>query len=98
MPIRKDWTEFNPDNVAQAPEADGVYELSDGENKVVYIKGTTNLKQSLQENITDDEPCLTQVRFFRFEEVFMYTSKESELIQKFTRKNGGMPQCNMEIL
>jgi excinuclease UvrABC nuclease subunit len=98
LPIRKDWTEFTAENVAQAPETDGVYELSDEESNIVYIKGTTNLRQSLEENLNGDEPCLAKVRNYRYEETFMYTLRESELIQQFVRKNSRMPEGNMEII
>lgn len=98
MPIRKDWIEFTPENIARVPEKDGVYELGDSEGTVIYIAGTSNLRQGLQEKMEEDEPCFKEARFFRYEEAFMYTMRESELIQQFMRQHKRLPKCNEEVI
>ena len=98
MPIRKEWLEFTPQNVAAVTDKDGVYELGDADKNVIFIRGTANLRPTLQENLADTEPCLKKAKFFRFEEVFMYTMRESELIQQHMRLNKKLPECNEEII
>lgn len=96
MPIRKDWIEYKAENVAQVAETDGVVELGDGEKKIVFIGGSTNMRQLLQEHL-DGEGRFEKAMFFRYEEAFMYTVRESELIQQFMRLNKKLPEYNEEI-
>jgi len=98
LPIRKEWIELTPDNIAQVPEKDGVYELGDGDGNIIYIAGTPNLREGIREKMEEDNPCLKEARFFRYEEVFMYTMRESELIQQFIRQHKRLPKCNEEII
>lgn len=97
MPIRKDWIEYKAENVAQVAETDGVIELGDGEKNIVFIGGGTNLRQLLQEHL-DGEGRFEKARSFRYEEAFMYTVRESELIQQFMRLNKRLPEYNEDII
>lgn len=96
MPIRKDWIEYNAQNVAQVAEKDGVVELGDADKNVVFISGGTNLRQLLQEHL-DGAERFEKAKLFRYEEVFMYTVRESELIQQHTRLNKKLPEYNEEL-
>ncbi|MBI4289005.1 MAG: hypothetical protein HY671_11330 [Chloroflexi bacterium] len=96
MPIRKDWIEYNAANVSQITEKDGVVELGDAEKNVVFIGGGASLRQLLQEHL-DGADRFEKAKFFRYEEVFMYTVRESELIQQHTRLNKKLPEYNEEL-
>ncbi len=92
------WLEFNPQTVSTVPETEGVYQLLDGQKAVIYIAGTPNLRQSLEEHLSNTEPYLSQTGYFWYEENNLYTMKESELIQQFLQQHGRMPEGNEELL
>lgn len=96
MPIRKDWIEYNAANIAQVAEKDGVVELGDAEKNIVFIGGGTNLRKLLQDHM-DGPERFEKAKYFRFEEIFMYTMRESELIQQHTRLNQKLPEYNEEL-
>jgi NADPH-dependent 2,4-dienoyl-CoA reductase/sulfur reductase-like enzyme len=83
----KRWRAFNEDNVQRVPEAEGVFQLSDGNHQVLWIKGTANLRQELLRALRDQETAA----WFDFEEDKMYSSRESELIQQYLQEHGRMP-------
>jgi hypothetical protein len=70
-----------------------VIQLYDEEKKVIYIAGTTNLRNALQEFVDNKE-----LRYFFFEESDMYTSKQDELIQQYMHEHGSMPKLNDSML
>ena len=78
---------FNEENINQVPEDEGVFQLYDDEKKVISIKGTGTLRQSLLEALEDYE----NASWFDFEEDKMYSQRESELIQQYLQKHGEMP-------
>jgi NADPH-dependent glutamate synthase beta subunit-like oxidoreductase/NAD-dependent dihydropyrimidine dehydrogenase PreA subunit len=94
----EEWLEFTPDKVAALPEAEGVFQLLDAEKTILYILGTRNLRQSLGEFLDADEPAISAARYFKYEETYMYTMRESELLQQFIERYGKMPQGNSEII
>ena len=87
------WLEFNSDNVSMVPETSGVYQLLDKKKIVIYIAGAPNLRQALEEKLKKVE----KARYFGYEEHPMYTMRESELIQKFLKEHGRMPELNEEV-
>jgi len=98
MPILKEWLRFNRENMVSVPEVDGVFELGDEEGKIIYIAGTPNLRHSLEDKLNSDNPILRKAKFFRYQESFMYTLRESELIQQFIRQYHRLPEGNEEIV
>jgi len=87
------WLEFSSEAVSQVPESDGAFQLLDQEKNVIYIAGTPNLRQSLQEQLSSRP----EARYFNYEEDPLYTKKESELIQRFLQRHGHLPPGNEEI-
>jgi NADPH-dependent glutamate synthase beta subunit-like oxidoreductase/Pyruvate/2-oxoacid:ferredoxin oxidoreductase delta subunit len=94
----EDWLEFTPDKIAALPQAEGVFQLLDAEETILYILGTRNLRQNLRELLDADEPAISAARYFKYEETYMYTMRESELLQQFIERYGKMPQGNSEII
>ena len=92
-PQKKLWVEFTPENVSQVPEAEGVYQLLDGQENVIYIKGALNLKRELEVQLELYE----KARYFIYEEEPMYTKRESQLLQQYIAENGQMPEGNREL-
>jgi len=78
---------FDATNASAAPAAEGVYQLLDGERNIISIKGTDNLRLSLLAALEDNSTA----SFFEFEEDKMFSTRESELIQKYLQEHGRMP-------
>lgn len=98
MPIRQPWLDFKTEAINALPESNGVFELGDQAKNVIMIKGTENLKKTLLELKNSGEPSIEKAQFLRFEEDFMYTQRETELLQAFMRVNKKQPECNEEII
>ena len=87
------WLPLEEGNIKVVPEAEGVYQLLDEDKEIVYIEGTMNLKQALEQQLTTN----TKAKYFIYEEAKMYTMRESELLQQYIKRHGKMPQQNAEI-
>lgn len=87
------WLAFNSENVSAVPEKEGVFQLRDERKMIIYIKGTANLRQELEAELTSNE----KAGYFDYEETFMYTGRESELLQKFLQEHGRLPEDNEEL-
>ncbi|MFC1925785.1 FAD-dependent oxidoreductase [Chloroflexota bacterium] len=85
--------DFTTKNINAVPEKEGVIQLFNEEKSVIYIAGTTNLRDALQEFVDNDE-----VYYFFFEESDMYTSKQDELTQQYMQEHGAMPKLNDSML
>ncbi|HUI92709.1 MAG TPA: 2Fe-2S iron-sulfur cluster-binding protein [Chitinivibrionales bacterium] len=81
------------ENVAKVPEVNGVYQLFDDKQEVIYIRGTDNVRRDLQEKWKS----VAKARFFRYEEHGMYTMRETEMLEHFLKKHGKLPEVNDEI-
>ncbi len=84
--------EFTDEIIQTVPDAEGVYQLLDAEKTVIAIKGTANLRDSLLEELTEND----RAAFFEFEEDKMYSQRESELIQRYLAEHGEMPGGDLD--
>jgi predicted molibdopterin-dependent oxidoreductase YjgC len=84
---------FDTQTIGSIPEVEGVYQLLDEQKSIIYIKGTMNLRQELQEQLETNK----QAHYFKWEEEPMYTRRESELIQQFLQAHGRLPAQNDEL-
>jgi len=92
-PKKKLWVEFTRENVALVPEAEGVYQLLDEQESVIYIKGAINLRSEIEEQLELSE----NARYFMYDEEPMYTKRESEFLQQYISEHGEMPEGNREL-
>jgi formate dehydrogenase beta subunit len=92
-PRKKLWVEFNQENVAAVPEKEGVFQLLDETETVIFIKGAMNMKQEL----TDQLELAQDVKYFMYIEEQMFSKRESELLQHFIVEHGKMPRINQEM-
>ena len=92
-PKKKLWTEFIPENVAAVPEVEGIYQLLDEKENVIYIKGAMNLHKEIEEQLETNE----NAHYFMYEQDEMFTKKESELLQQYITEHGEMPEGNREL-
>ena len=92
-PHKKLRVEFTPENVSQVPEVEGIYQLLDEQENIIYIKGAVNLRRELQEQLELYEKAV----YFIYEEEPMYTKRESQLLQQYIAEHGHMPEGNREL-
>ncbi len=85
--------EFNELSIESVPEVSGVYQLMDENNTVILIRGASNVRSDLKEQLSSVE----KARFFRYEEHGMYTMRENEMVEKFLKQHGTLPEVNDEI-
>lgn len=90
--------ELSSENVSATPETEGVIQLFDEEKNIIYIAGTMNMRDALEELTSSDEPGMSKAHFFQYEENDMYSKRESELIQQFMQEHGGLPELNEDML
>jgi len=84
---------FDAEHIGQVTEAEGVFQLLDGEHRVLSIKGTANLRQAL----LAARDANSKAAWFEFEEDTMYSKRESELLQKYLQQHGEMPTSGGEL-
>ncbi len=78
---------FTAENLAEAPESEGVYILYDENKEILAIKGEMNLREALEERLEAGSTA----KFFEFHEDKMYSKAESELVQAYLQRHGKMP-------
>ncbi len=87
------YLEFREEMVLQVPEAGGVIHLLDGDRKIIYIVGTSNMHRELMDCLK----AAKEAKFFMFNKDELYTQRQNELIQHFMKENGRMPRMNAEL-
>jgi len=87
------WLKFDAESIAKVPKLEGVFQLLDEDKKVIYIKGTMDLRTELTEQLATNK----QAKYLLFEEAKMFTMRESELLQQFMKKYGKMPDQNVGL-
>jgi ferredoxin len=81
------------ENIDRVPEANGVCQLMNEKGEVICIQGTDNMRKNLHESLRS----VIKAHFFSYEEHAMYTMRENELVEKFLKKYGTLPEVNDEI-
>ena len=79
--------------MSQVTEVEGICQLLDEQENIVYIKGAMNLRRELEEQLELYE----QARYFVYEEEPMYAKRESQLLQQYIAEHGEMPEGNREL-
>jgi len=81
------WLQFEAGAVQTVSEESGVFQLLDAEQNVLMIKGVSNLREGLQQQLQRNQSA----RYFVFEEAALYTSRESQMMQAYLQQYGKMP-------
>jgi formate dehydrogenase beta subunit len=92
MPPEK-WIPLDADTITEVPDKEGVFQLFDEQKKVIFISGTDNVSQALQEQLETND----KARFFLYELDPMFTKRETELIQQHMQIHGEMPEGNLDL-
>jgi len=89
----QNWLELTIENIKTVPETEGAIQVLNEKQKIIFIKGTPNLRQILEEQLnTNSKAC-----FFNYDEDPMYTKRESELLQQFMLEFGRFPEDNQDV-
>jgi len=87
------WLILTHELIQNTPATEGAFQLLDEAKQIIFIQGTPNLRQALEEQLNINE----KARYFGYKEDPMYTKKESELLQQYMQKFGRMPEGNEDI-
>jgi hypothetical protein len=87
------WIRFEMGMIVKVPMSEGVVQLLDENKKVIYIKGTVNIRKELEEQLSTNK----KAKYFLYEEAKMFTMRESELLQQFLKKHGKLPEQNVGL-
>jgi hypothetical protein len=81
------WLEFNAATVAGVPTDSCVFQLLDGDKKVLLIRGVENLREGLEAMLDKADIA----RFFIYEDAPFFSQRENQLVQAYMQQYGGMP-------
>jgi NADPH-dependent glutamate synthase beta subunit-like oxidoreductase/ferredoxin len=84
---------FIMENIKLIPDGAGVFTLFDKKKNIIEIKGTSNLRKTLEEKLDSND----KIKYFKYEEDQMYSKRESELLQQYIKKHGEMPSGGDEL-
>ena len=90
VPTKGSLKDFVAEHLTSVPETEGVYQLLDEDRAVIYIKGTRNLHQALEEQLAIND----KARYFLYDVDPLYTKRESEILQQYSARHGEMPEGN----
>ncbi|UCC12840.1 MAG: hypothetical protein JSW02_04770 [candidate division WOR-3 bacterium] len=94
MAIADNWRKLIPEQILNAPDVPGVYELSDILQDVLYIGHTSTLNQTIQQIADRKDPDFAMATFFRFAAVKEHEQEYQKLLEEYKQKNGGLPPIN----
>ncbi|MEW5760833.1 MAG: hypothetical protein AB1779_08720 [Candidatus Thermoplasmatota archaeon] len=90
-----EWNQQSIDKVEPRP---GVYEFYDKYELIIFIDGSTNLRETLQKHYNTgfaQKPCLKQATHFRWEYIDKYENALKNHLIVFKQTSGGeLPECN----
>lgn len=87
------YLDYTNDNVNLLEEKEGVIQLLNAEKEVFLIKGSSNIKNTLNEFFDEGKEAV----FFTFEYDPLFSKRESELTQQYLQKHGEMPDSGDDL-
>lgn len=94
MAIDDNWRKLIPEQIINAPDVPGVYELSDILQDTLYIGHTSGLNQTIQQIADRKDPDFATATFFRFAATKDQEQEYQKLLDEYKEKNGGLPPIN----
>jgi excinuclease UvrABC nuclease subunit len=94
MAIDDNWRKLIPEQILNAPDVPGVYELSDILQDTLYIGHTSGLNQTIQQIADRKDPDLLTATFFRFAATKDQEQEYQKLLDEYKEKNGDLPPIN----
>jgi hypothetical protein len=85
------WLDFDPTNIGNIPESEGVYKLH-ANMKILFIGSGQNLRQSLTQDLTN--PCISKGARFSYAIAESADKIRENLLNEYRNKhNGKSPLC-----
>jgi len=98
MPINKKWSDYTPENVAEAPDVFGVYEIANRLKNVIYI-GEGNIKERLASHLRPKSPdYFSNASYFRYETTggkAKAVAAQNVLLKFYKTVNDRLPEHNV---
>jgi hypothetical protein len=85
------WLDFDPSNIGNIPESEGVYKLH-ANMKILFIGNGQNLRQSLTQDLRN--PCISKGTRFSYAITESADKIRENLLNEYRNKhNGKLPLC-----
>lgn len=96
MPIEDIWRKLIPEQIINAPDFAGVYELAGILQDLLYIGHTESLARTIAEINDKKESEYPTVSFFRFHATADHKKEYNELIEEYKQKHNALPPINQQ--
>lgn len=96
MPIDDNWRKLIPEQILNAPDFAGVYELADILQDLLFIGHTESLARTIAEIFDRKESEFPTVSFFRFHATKEHTKEYNELLEEYQQQHNALPPINLQ--